>query len=103
VDLIHYPLIYYFHADSERASLALALLTIEELACNAEKLEGANLEGANYVRLEAAMLDAALSDLAEMLAHRFVNASADDPHAVFDAFARDHMAGDETREEQQLR
>lgn len=32
VDLIHYPLIYYFHADSERASLALALLTGREIS-----------------------------------------------------------------------
>src|SRR3954454_3476735 len=37
IDLIHFPLIYYFHADSERASLALALITIEELARDAAK------------------------------------------------------------------
>ncbi len=98
VDLIHYPLIYYFHADSERASLALALLTVEKLARDAEKLDGAD-----QVRLQAAMLDAALSDLAKVLAHRFVKANEDDPRAVFDAFAQDHMAGEETRQKEQLR
>jgi hypothetical protein len=97
VDLIHYPLIYYFHADSERASLALALLTVEKLARNARKLEGAN-----QVRLQGAMLDAALGDLAKVLAHRFVKADENDPRAVFDAFAKDHMAGEESRRDEQL-
>lgn len=87
VDLIHFPLIYYFHADSERASLALALLTLERLARHAGKLEGAD-----HVRLHASMLDAALADLARVLAHRFVHADEHDPHAVFDAFAKDHFA-----------
>jgi hypothetical protein len=95
IDLIHFPLIYYFHADSERASLALALLTIEKLAHGAAKLEGAN-----QVRLQAAMLETALGDLAKILAHRFVKANADDPHAVFDAFAKDHLAGKESRDKQ---
>lgn len=97
VDLIHYPLIYYFHADSERASLALALLTVEKLARDAEKLEGAN-----QVRLQAAMLDAALGDLAKVLADRFIQADEKDPRAVFEAFAKDHMAGEETRRDEQL-
>jgi len=97
VDLIHYPLIYYFHADSERASLALALLTVEKLAHDAGKLEGAN-----QVRLQAAMLDAALGDLAKVLAHRFVKADENNPRAVFDAFAKDHMAGEQTHRDEQL-
>ena len=91
VDLIHYPLIYYFHADAERASLAVALLTVEKIAHDAGKLEEAN-----QVRLQAAMLETALADLAKVLANRFVKADADDPHAVFHAFAKDHMAGKET-------
>jgi hypothetical protein len=90
VDLIHYPLIYYFHADSERASLALALLTIEKLA-----REAGQLEGADHVQLHAAMLKAALADLAKVLAHRFVRAHEDDPRAVFAAFAKDHLARQE--------
>lgn len=90
VDLIHYPLIYYFHADSERASLALALLTIGKLARQAR-----HVEGADHVRLHASMLDAALADLAKVLAHRFVDANEDDPQAVFDAFAKDHLARQE--------
>jgi len=95
IDLIHFPLIYNFHADSERGSLALALMTIEELARDAAKLEGAN-----RVRLQAAMLDAALGDLARVLADRFVAANSDDPHAVFEAFAKDHLSGKESRENQ---
>lgn len=95
VDLIHYPLIYYFHADSERASLALALLSIESLARDAE-----NVEGADHVRLHACMLDTALADLAKVLAHRFVDANEEDPRAVFDAFGRDHLARKETADSQ---
>jgi hypothetical protein len=90
VDLIHFPLIYYFHADSERASLALGLLSIERLARQAGKVEGSD-----EVRLHACMLDAALADLAKVLAHRFVRANEDDPHAVFEAFAKDHLAQQE--------
>jgi hypothetical protein len=90
VDLIHYPLIYYFHADAERASLALALLTIEKIAHDAGKLEEAD-----QVRLQAAMLEAALGDMARVLAHRFVKANDEDIHAVFEAFAKDHLAGEE--------
>lgn len=90
VDLIHFPLIYYFHADSERASLALALLTIEKLARQAGKLEGAD-----HVRLHASMLNAALADLANVLADRFVDANEDDTHAAFTAFAKDHLARQE--------
>lgn len=96
VDLIHFPLIYYFHADAERASLALALLTIDQIAQDARKVEGAN-----RVRLQAAMLETALGDLAKVLAHRFVSADADDPRAVFDAFAKDHLAGEKERDKQQ--
>jgi hypothetical protein len=41
------------------------------------------------------MLNAALADLAKVLAHRFVRANEDDPTAVFQAFARDHLAHQE--------
>jgi hypothetical protein len=95
VDLIHYPLIYYFHADAERASLALALLTVERMAQDAAKVEGAS-----QIRLHAAMLDAAVRDLAKVLANRFVQANEDDPRAVFDAFAKDHLAGQKAAENQ---
>jgi hypothetical protein len=90
VDLIHFPLIYYFHADAERASLALALLSIDELARDAREVEGAD-----KVRLHAAMLDAALNDLAKVLARRFVRADENDARAVFNAFAKDHLAGED--------
>ena len=82
-------------ADAERASLALALLTIQKMAEAAGKVEGDS-----QVRLHASMLDAALGDLAKVLAHRFVRANGDDPHAVFDAFAKDHLAGEEATENQ---
>lgn len=87
IDFIHFPLIYYFHADTEGASLARSLTHLADLA------ERASRPGCpNAIRLSAAMLNDALSDMAGALAAKFVHdAYGQDPPAVFEAVRRDHL------------
>jgi hypothetical protein len=85
VDLIHFPLLYYFHSDNRAASLREA---IPHLVRFAE--QGSRRNDADRVRLAAAALRVALDDLADLLGRRFVDADPGDPEAVFRAFAEDH-------------
>jgi hypothetical protein len=86
VDFVHFPIIYYFHADRRRSSLAAVLPVLVEFA------ESASLPGVpDRVRLAAATLHAALEDLASLLAERFVTAESNDFRAVFRAYAEHHV------------
>ncbi len=86
VDLIHFPLIYYFHADVERAALPRAIIILHGFA-----RDGQASECPPHVRLAAASLHFSLCDLADVLAERFVKADSKDPEAVFQAVGRDHL------------
>lgn len=87
VDFIHFPLIYYFHADTEGASLARSLSQLSDLAERASKDDKPEA-----VRLAAALLKIALSDTADVLTRRFVpEAKGQEPTAVFNAVRRDHL------------
>ncbi len=91
IDLIHFPLIYYFHADAEGASLANALEQLGKFARIAN--EKARSEP---VRLAATMLKIALADVAEVLRIKFVHeADAKNPRGTFRAMAEDHSHTDE--------
>jgi hypothetical protein len=82
VDLIHFPITYYFHSFDERSSLPLA---IPHLARFAEM--GARPECDGKVRLTATALRAALDDLAELLQTRYIRIESKDAGDVFKAFA----------------
>jgi hypothetical protein len=86
IDFVHFPLIYYFYAATERASLPVALGQLLDLA-----KRGCKESRPERVRLTAATLRAALEDIAEILAARFVDGDRNDPEAVFTAFQRDHL------------
>ena len=87
IDFIHFPLIYYFHSDSEGGSLARSLLALDDLATRAF-VERKSDE----TRLGASLLKIALDDLARTLAHKFVRtADANNTRSVFDAVVRDHL------------
>jgi Ion channel len=87
VDLIHFPLIYYFHGDTEGASLAKSLQMLTKLAQTA-----ATDDRPQRVRLAAAMLQVALNDIAQLFASRFVrDQDAKNTEAVLQAVARDHL------------
>ncbi|MBV9294835.1 MAG: two pore domain potassium channel family protein [Acidobacteriaceae bacterium] len=86
VDFIHFPIIYYFHADHRRSSLAESLRHLMQFAES-----GAQAEAPDRVRLASATLRAALDDLAAVLADRFVQSDPKDTVAVFRKYAEDHL------------
>lgn len=86
VDFIHFPVIYYFHSDHRRSSLASAL---PRLIRYAESGSDPNMP--ERVRLAAAMLRAALEDLAALLSERFLHTKSNDPAVVFRAYGEDHV------------
>jgi hypothetical protein len=89
VDFVHFPVVYYFYSGSEHASLPRALKLLLEYSELGVK-EG-NTE---RVRFAAATLDAALDDLAKLLARNFLHMDPVDKKAVFQAYAKDHLASD---------
>ena len=89
VDLIHFPLIYYFHAGTEGASLGRFLIQLYDLASRAS----AN-DRPEPIRLGAALLSTSLDDVAELLKERFVDTPKDSgARSVFEAVAKDHLEG----------
>lgn len=86
VDFIHFPVIYYFHSDHRRSSLASALPRLVRYAA-----AGSDLEALKPVRLEAVMLRHALEDLASVLDERFLHTGSRDPAVVFRAYGQDHV------------
>lgn len=86
VDFIHFPIIYYFHSDHRRSSLASAFPRLIRFA-----EAGSDPSGPDRVRLTAATLRAALEDLAAVLDERFLHTQSNDPAVVFRAYGKDHM------------
>ncbi len=86
VDFIHFPVIYYFHSDHRRSSLAH---TLPDLLRLADKGSDANIP--EPVRLASTTLRIALEDLAQILSRRFIHADTEDPSVVFRAYADAHL------------
>jgi hypothetical protein len=86
IDLVHFPVLYYFAVSDENASIAHWAPELVRLA-----RAGVSDTNAKQVRLAAGVLDAALDDLAEILRERFVPDGAADRDSIFRAFARDHV------------
>lgn len=89
VDLIHFPVVYYFHSDHRRSSLAATLPKLLDFA-NA----GAERDDSQRLRFAAAVLRSALEDLAAVLDERFLHTKSTDPAIVFRAYAKDHIIGE---------
>jgi hypothetical protein len=85
IDLVHFPITYYFVADERQSSIAYALAELVRLA-----REGLSPDAPPQTRLAAAALDRALSDLAALLAERFMHVESANRDAVFRALAREH-------------
>jgi hypothetical protein len=84
IDLVHFPIIYYFAPNDDHASVAAWTPDLTRLA-----REGLSPDAPRHVRLAAGALDKALDDLAALLAERFVHPQSADRDAVFRAFATD--------------
>jgi hypothetical protein len=85
IDLVHFPIVYYFATNDPEASIARWMRELARLAA-----EGSSAHVEARVRLAAIALDASLNDFASLLAERFVTAPRERRDAVFDAFAADH-------------
>jgi hypothetical protein len=84
VDLVHFPIVYYFYADNEQSSLPQVLPIAVSLA-----REGLSSSEPGTHR-GAAILLVALRDLSELLRLRFISVESDDCERVFEAYARHH-------------
>ena len=84
VDLIHFPLLFYFYTADRRAALPAALPPLQRFAS-----AGAEFNDDDRVRLAATGLAIALEDLAELLGHR-LKCKDKSPAVVFRAFAELH-------------
>ena len=85
IDLIHFPITYFFAPDNEEASVAAWTGVLARYA-----REGRASDQPPHVRVAAAALDAALDGLADVLRRRFSDASGDDREAVFTAISEAH-------------
>ena len=84
VDLVHFPVIYYFAARDPTASIARWTLWLDRLACDGRQ------DRSPAMRMAAGALDCALDDLAALFKHRFVHADHDERRTIFEALAKDH-------------
>jgi hypothetical protein len=84
VDLVHFPLLFYFYAQDSRASLPRSLFSLMRFAN-----EGAESGRDDLVRLAATGLSIALSDLADLIGDR-LDCKDRSPEVVFQTFAELH-------------
>lgn len=86
IDLVHFPIVYYFTTYDPDGSLARWTGHLSRIAA-----EAAESDRPANVRLAGLALDEALNDLSKLIARRFVHdVSPDDRRAVFAAFSNDH-------------
>jgi hypothetical protein len=88
VDFIHFPIVYYFHAERMRSSLPHALPHLLRLADL-----GSRPDLPERVRLAAATLQTALHDLGQVLSIRFIHGDPDDTNNIFRVYAEKHSLG----------
>jgi ion channel len=85
VDLIQFPLVYYFYSDQHHAALPKVLPYLLRLA------EGGLIPDKPLtIRRAAAVLLLALRDLADTLRERFLKVEGQDCAAIFEAYAQHH-------------
>jgi hypothetical protein len=85
VDLVQFPLVYYFYSDQHHASLPKVLPYALGLAEH-----GLLPDKPMTMQRAAAVLRLALRDLADTLRERFLDSDSHECAAVFDAYARHH-------------
>jgi len=85
IDLVHFPVVYYFATSDRHASVAQWMPQLVRWARG-----GLAPDAPAHVRLAAGALDDGLNALAALLDERFIHVGTSDRDAVFRAFARDH-------------
>jgi len=85
VDLIHFPIVYYFRSESDAACMGRAIGLLDRFAC-----ESRAQNCPERIRLIGTTLDIALDHAAEVLARFVEHADRSNRRTVFEAFARQH-------------
>jgi hypothetical protein len=86
IDLVHFPLLYYFATRDPRSSFAYWAPQVVRVAET-----GVVPDRSASTRLAAGMVNAALDDLAAVLQHYVPAAQGSDRNAIFRALAEDHQ------------
>jgi ion channel len=86
IDLMHFPIVYYFAVSDRPAAIATWMRDLTRLA-----IDGRSPGRPEHVRLASAALDAALHDFADILERRFLHTHSQDRQQIFESFARDHL------------
>ena len=89
IDLIYFPILYYFYTGNLKSSLAQALPVLYRLS-----EDGCRKGNPEPLRLSGEILRATLEDLADLLKERFLDVSRDGLNEVFAGFAADHRSAE---------
>jgi hypothetical protein len=88
IDLIHFPLVYYFASEDPRAAVPTWVRDAARLAGEAR-----GPGRPEHVRFAGAALDRALHEFAAILDARFLHTRSHSRDVIFQALARDHLVG----------
>jgi hypothetical protein len=86
IDLIHFPIVYYFVSNDARASVATWTSALARFASDAQRPDRPE-----HVRFAARTLDRALDEFARLVDDRFLHTASRDRKVVFDALASDQL------------
>ena len=86
IDLIHFPIVYYFASNDAKARVAT---WVDELVRFAN--DGAEPSRPEHVRFAAKALDRALDDFAAIVDERFLHTCSRDRASILDALAKDQL------------
>lgn len=86
IDLIHFPIVYYFASHDVKARVAMWVNDLIRFAHDA-----AQPGRPPHVRLAATALDRALDEFAGLVNDRFLQTGSQNRREIFDALAADHL------------
>jgi hypothetical protein len=87
IDLIHFPIVYYFASADVNARVARWIGDLERFA-----REAGQPDRPPQVRIAATALDLALDDFANIVDQRFLHTQSRDRDVIFEALATDQLA-----------
>jgi len=92
IDLLHFPVVYFFTSNDRNAAIAFWTADLVRFALDAQAPQRPA-----SVRHGGAVLDRALHDLAAILDERFLHTGSGSRERIFEAFARDHLVLETSR------
>jgi len=87
IDLVYFPIVYYFASNDPRAAIAT---WVRELVRFAD--EAGRPDCPDQVRLAAKTLDVALNEFAGIVNERFLHTASDNRRVIFEALAADQLS-----------